>query len=68
MVIFPRSTDSRRAVVSYWGRNGHLVLPRNSVIRLNDLPDMTIDVYHGRIAKIQQQHYVKLYDYMLHFT
>ena len=39
------STDSRRAVVSYWRKNMHLVvvnclggLPRNSVARLTDRP------------------------------
>ena len=27
---------------------GGLSLPRKSVVRLTDSPDMTIDVYHGR--------------------
>ena len=26
---------------------GSLSLPRNSVVRVADCPDMTIDVYHG---------------------
>ena len=33
-----------------------LSLPRKSVVRLTDRPDMTIDVYRGRkITKQQQQ-------------
>ena len=44
---------SRRAVVSYWQKYVHevlvnclggLSLPRKSVIRLTDPPDMTLDV------------------------
>ena len=51
------SADSRGAVVSYLrkyvhevlvNRLGGLSLPRKCVVRLSDLPDMTIDVYHGR--------------------
>ena len=51
------SADSRRAVVSYWrkyvhealvDRLGGLSLPRKSVVRLSDRPDMTSDVYRGR--------------------
>ena len=51
------STDTRRAVISYWQKKVHLVLvhhlggqslPRNSLVRLTDRPDMTIGVYHGR--------------------
>ena len=47
------STDSRRAVVSYWrkyvhkvlvNRLGGLSLPRKSVVRLTDRSDMTIAV------------------------
>ena len=53
----------RRAVVSYWrkyvhevlvNRLGGLSLPRKSVVRLTDRPDMTLDVYHGRKTKTQQ--------------
>ena len=51
------STDSRGAVVSYWRKYVHevlvnplggLSLPRKSVVRLIDRPDMTLDVYCGR--------------------
>ena len=50
------SAFSRRAVVSYWqkyvhevlvNRLGGLSLPRKSVVRLTDRPDMTLDVYRG---------------------
>ena len=34
---------------------GGLSLPRKSVVRLTDCPDMTIDVYRGRKTTIQQQ-------------
>ena len=53
---------SRRAVVSYWrkyvhevlvNRLGGLSLPRKSVVRLTDRPDMTVDVYRGRKTTIQ---------------
>ena len=53
-----------RAVVSYWRKNVHevlinrlggLSLPRKSVVRLTDRPDMTIDVYCGRKTTVQQQ-------------
>ena len=49
--------DLRRAVVSYWRKYvlealvnhlGVLSLPRKSVVRLTDRPDMTLDVYRGR--------------------
>ena len=32
-----------------------LSLPKKSVVRLNDRPDMTLDVYRGRKTTIQQQ-------------
>ena len=57
------SAFSRRAVVSYWrkyvhevlvNRLGGLSLPRKSVVRLTDRPDMTLDVYRGRKTPIQQ--------------
>ena len=57
------SADSRRAVVSYWQKYGHLVqvihlrglnLPRNSMVRLTHCPDMTIAVKCGHKATRQQ--------------
>ena len=51
--IVSPSADSRRAVVSYWRKYVHeelvnrlkgLSLPRESVVKLNDRRDMTIDV------------------------
>ena len=36
-------------------RLGGLSLPRKSVVRLTDRPDMTLDVYRGRKATIKQQ-------------
>ena len=56
------SAFSRRAVVSYWrkyvhkvlvNRLGGLSLPKKSVVRLTDRPDMTLDVYRGRKTTIQ---------------
>ena len=58
------SAFSRRAVVSYWRKYVHevlvnrlrgLSLPRKSVVRLTDRPDMTLDVYRGRKTTNQQQ-------------
>ena len=58
------SAFSRRAVVSYLRkyvhevlvyRLGDLSLSRKSVVRLNDRPDMTLDVYRGRKTTKQQQ-------------
>ena len=55
--FFSPSAESRRAVVSYWrkyvhevlvNRLGGLSLPRKSVVRLIDRPDITLDVYRGR--------------------
>ena len=54
------SADSRRAVVSYWrkyvhevlvNRLGGLSLPRKSVVRLTDRPDMTLDT-----MDVKQEH------------
>ena len=39
-------------------RLGGLSLPRKSVVRLTDRPDMTLDVNRGRKTTIQQQHAV----------
>ena len=36
-------------------RLGGPSLPRKSVVRLTDRPDMTLDVYRGRKTTIQQQ-------------
>ena len=36
-------------------RLGGLSLPRKSVVRLTDRPDMTLDVYRGRKKTMQQQ-------------
>ena len=56
------SAFPRKAVVSYWrkyvhkvlvNRLGGLSLPRKSVVRLTDRPDMTIDVYCGRKTTIR---------------
>ena len=66
--VWPRtcvspSADSRGTVVSYWRKYVHevlvnclggLSLPRKSVVRLTDRPDMTLDVYQGKTAT--QQH------------
>ena len=50
------SADSSKTVVSYWQKYVHevlvkslggLSLPRKSVVRLTDNPDMTTDVYRG---------------------
>ena len=58
-----RSAFSRRAGVSYWqkyvhevlvNRLGGLSLPRKSVVRLTDRPNMTFDAYRGRKTTIQQ--------------
>ena len=58
------SADSRGAVVSYWRKYVHKVqvnclgglgLPRKSMVRLTDRPDMTLDVYRGRKTTTQQQ-------------
>ena len=36
-------------------RLGGLSLPKKSVVRLTDRPDMTLDVYHGSKTTMQQQ-------------
>ena len=55
--LFSPSADSRRAVVSYWrkyvlevlvNRLEGLNLPRNSMVRITDHPDMAMVVYYGR--------------------
>ena len=56
--------DSRRAVVTYWQKYVHKVLvncledlslPRKSVVRLTDPPDMTLTVYRESKTATQQQ-------------
>ena len=44
-------------------RLGGLSLPRNSVVRLTDRPDMTLDVYRGRKTTIQ--HVVTLHTVLM---
>ena len=53
----------KKGIVSYWRKYVHevlvnrlrgLSLPRKSVVRLTDRPDMTLDVYRGRKTTIQQ--------------
>ena len=64
LTLVSPSAFSRRAVVSNWRKYVHKVLvnrlggqslPRKSVVRLTDRPDMTLDVYRGRKTTIQQQ-------------
>ena len=48
-------------------RLGSLGLPRNSVIRLTDRPDMTLAVFHGR-KTITTTLYMKTpHDFLHHF-
>ena len=42
-------------------RLGGLSLPRKSVVRLTDRPDMTLDVYRGRKTIIQQNNILVFY-------
>ena len=42
-------------------RLGGLSLPRKSVVRLTDRPDMTLDVYRGRKTTMQQQWILSIY-------
>ena len=45
-------------------RLGGLSLPRKSVARLTDRPDMTLDVYRGRKTTIQQQEVSMIFHYV----
>ena len=48
-------------------RLGGLSLPRKSVVRLTDRPDMTLDVYRGRKTTIQQYNDInKAFDRVWH--
>ena len=42
-------------------RLGGLSLPRKTVVRITDHPDMTLDVYRGRKTTIQQQQPAKVW-------
>ena len=42
-------------------RLGGLSLPRKSLVRLTDRPDMTLDVYRGRKTTIQQYCFAKVH-------
>ena len=48
-------------------RLGGLSLPRKSVVRLTDRPDMTLDVYRGRKTTMQQCNNISgsLYEYLV---
>ena len=55
--------------IDYWrkyvhevlvNRLGGLSLPRKSVVRLTDRPDMTLDVYRGRKTTKQQSNIRKI--------
>ena len=59
---FTQHHRTTRPPLSYWrkyvhevlvNRLGGLSLPRKSVVRLTDRPDMTLDVYRGRKTTIQ---------------
>ena len=41
-------------------RLGGLSLPRKSVVRFTDRPDMTLDAYRGRKTTNQQQHLINV--------
>ena len=42
-------------------RLGGLSLPRKSVVRLTDRPDMTLDVYRGRKTTMQQRSFIMIF-------
>ena len=74
---FTPSASSRRVVVSYWRKYVHLVLvnrlgglslPRNSVVRLTDCPDMTIPVDRGRKTPKQHTKSKMVYSYRIEFA
>ena len=45
-------------------RLGGLSLPRKSVVRLTDRPDMTLDVYRGRKTTMQRQQKTDLHIFL----
>ena len=47
---------------------GGLSLPRKSVVRLTDHPDMTLDVYRGRKTTMQQSICSKWKTYYFHVS
>ena len=47
-------------------RLGGLSLPRKSVVRLTDRPDMTLDVYRGRKTTIQQYNIASIHNIHCH--
>ena len=49
------SVTGESMCTKYCNRLGGLSLPRKSVVRLTDRPDMTLDVYRGRKTTMQQQ-------------
>ena len=49
-------------------RLGGLSLPRKSVVRLTDRPDMTLDVYRGRKTTMQQQQQLYFHSRVKVFT
>ena len=70
------SAFSRRAVVSYWrkyvhevlvNRLGGLSLPRKSVVRLTDRPDMTLDVYRGHKTTTQKYYQFSFQNSCIYF-
>ena len=50
--IYKKALKSEKARIT---RLGGLSLPRKSVVRLTDRPDMALDVYRGRKTTTQQQ-------------
>ena len=49
------SVTGESMCTKYWLTAYGLSLPRKSVVRLIDRPDMTLDVYRRRKATMQQQ-------------
>ena len=55
------SVTGESMCTKYWINHlGGLSLPRKSVVRLTDRPDMALDVYRGRKTTIQQQQHINL--------